>query len=193
MISLSAIFASLILLSSNSTNPTFPGGGGILAWIICYRARRNEIGGWLLFFYWQLYGGLLMTVIFFSMNVQSYVFENFDDSRKFYMYLASVGPYIILYLAQLAVGTLLLTVRTWDLLQLLRWLTAGQVAASLVSIVIDSNYYPDNVALNFLTLIPQSLWLAYMFKSARIKHVFKSHDWDIAVNVIHPEQPKALT
>jgi hypothetical protein len=191
MFSLSLFAIWLASSSSTSTTPGLP--GGILAWIICYRARRSPIGGWLLFFYWQLYGGLLMAVIFFSMNLQSYVFENFDDSRKFYMYLASVGPYIILYLAQIVVGTLLLTVRTWDLLQLLRWLTAGQVAAALVSIVIDSNYYPDNVALNFLTLIPQSLWLAYMFMSARIKHVFKLHDWDIAVKVIYPEQPKALT
>ena len=148
--------------SSSSTAPTLP--GGILAWIICYRARRSEIGGWLLFFYWQLYGGLLITAIFFSMNLQSYVAENFDDSHRFYMYIASVVPSLILYLAQVAVGTILLSVRTWDLLRLLRWVTAGQVLAAILSIVIDSTYFPDNVGLNFLTLVPQSLWLAYLFK-----------------------------
>src|SRR6266481_4960284 len=172
--------------SSSSTAPTLP--GGILAWIICYRARRNEIGGWLLFFYWQLYGGLLTTALFFSMNLQSYVPENFDDSHKFYMFMASVVPSLILYLAQVAAGTILLSVRTWDLLQLLRWVTAGQVAAAILSIVIDSNYFPDNVPLNFLTLIPRSLWLGYLFRSARVKHVFKSHDWDVAVNSMHPER-----
>lgn len=177
--------------SSSTTTPTIP--GGILAWIICYRARRYEIGGWLLFFYWQLYGGLLMTALFFSMNLQSYVPENFDDSHKFYMFMASVVPFLILYLAQVAVGTILLSVRTWDLLQLLRWVTAGQVLGAILSLVIDSSYFPDNVALNFLTLVPESLWLAYLFKSARVKHVFKTHDWEVAVNTIHPEQPKAAT
>jgi hypothetical protein len=172
--------------SSSSSTPTLP--GGILAWIICYRARRNEIGGWLLFFYWQLYGGLLMTAVFFSMNLQSYVAENFEDSQRFYLFLLSAVPSLILYLAQIAVGTILLSVRTWDVLQLLRWITAGQVAAVVLSIVIDSNYFPDNVGLNFLVLIPQSLWLGYLFGSARVKHVFKSHDWDVAVTSIHPER-----
>jgi hypothetical protein len=127
-----------------------------------------------------------MTAIFFSINLQSYVPENFDSSRKFNLFLLGVVPDLILYLAQVAVGTVLLSVRSWDLLQLLRWLTAGQVAAAILSTVIDSNYFPDNVALNFLTLVPQSLWLAYLFKSARVKHVFKSHDWSVAVNSIHP-------
>lgn len=131
-----------------------------------------------------------MTAVFFSINLQSYVRENFDDIQKYHMFLLSVVPSLILYLAQVAVGTILLSVRTWDLLQLLRWMTAGQVAASMFSIMIDSHYFPDNVALNFLTLIPESLWLAYFFKSARIKHVFKSHDWHVAVNSIYPERPK---
>ena len=128
-----------------------------------------------------------MTAIFFSTNLQSYVAENFEDSHKFYLFLLSVVPSLILYLAQITVGTILLAVRTWDVLQLLRWVTAGQVAAAILSIVIDSNYFPDNVWLNFLTLIPESLWLGYLFGSARVKHVFKSHDWDVAVNAIHPE------
>lgn len=109
------------------------------------------------------------------------------------MFMASVVPSLILYLAQVAVGTILLSVRTWDLLQLLRWVTAGQVLGAILSLVIDSSYFPDNVALNFLTLVPESLWLAYLFKSARVKHVFKTHDWEVAVNTIHPEQPKAAT
>ena len=177
--------------SSSSTTPTLP--GGILAWIICYRARRSEIGGWLLFFYWQLYGGLLMTAVFFSMNLQSYVPENFDTAEKFALFLLSVVPSLILYLAQVAVGTTLLSVRTWDILKLLRWLTAGQVVAGVISMVIDANYFPDNTALNLLTVIPESIWLAYLFRSVRVKHVFKTQDWDVAVNTIYPLKPTVAT
>jgi len=129
-----------------------------------------------------------MTVVFFAINIQSYVLENFDSGKKFAFFLMSVLPSLILYLAQTAVGTILLSVRAWDLLVLLRWLVGAQVVFGIISIAIDANYFPDNTALNLLTVIPASLWLAYLFRSVRVKHVFKTHDWEMAVNTIHPEK-----
>lgn len=190
-------FGSIVLLLTSSTStsaPTIP--GGILAWIICYRARRNAIGGWLLFFYWQLYSSLLMTAVFFSINIQSYVPENFDSTEKFALFLLSVVPEFILYLAQIAVGTILLSVRTWDVLKLLRWLTAGHVLAGVLGLVIGARYFPDPDTTGMtlvLDVIPQSLWLIYLFRSERVRHVFKSHDWELAVNNMHPINPKITT
>ena len=191
MISFGNVVFWLTSSSSSPAAPTLP--GGVIAWIVCYRARRSPIGGWLLFFYWQLYGGLLMTSALFAMNIQSYVPENFDSGGKCALFLLSVVPSLILYLAQIAVGTILLSVRTWDVLKLLRWLIVAQIVAGVVSMVIDANYFPDNTALNLLTVIPQSLWLAYFLRSVRVKHVFKSQDWDIAVNTIHPMKPTIAT
>jgi len=71
----------------------------------------------------------------------------------------------------------------------LRWLIAGQVVAASIGTLIDIKYFPDNVALGIiLTLSPEVLWLAYFLKSRRVRHVFKSHDWDVAVNAIYPTQ-----
>src|SRR5712692_8120634 len=113
-------FNAVILAAASSSGsqytPTYP-GGIIVAWLICNGAKRNPIGGWLMFFYWQLYSGLLLTAVFFSINIQSYVPENFDSSEKFLLFFLSIVPVLILYLAQLAVGTILLSVRTWDLLK----------------------------------------------------------------------------
>ena len=134
-----------------------------------------------------------MTSAFFAMNIQSYIPENFDEKEKYLLFLASAVPTLILYLIQLAVGTILLTVRTWYLLKLLRWAIIGEIAAAIVSTAIDAVYFPDNVGLNFLTIVPESLWLAYLFRSARVKHVFQTHDWEIAVNSIYPAKPKMAT
>jgi hypothetical protein len=87
----------------------------------------------------------------------------------------------------------LLSARTWDLLKLLRWVIAAEVVGAIVSTGIDAVYYPDNVALNFLTIVPESLWLAYLFRSVRVRHIFQSHDWELAVNFIYPLKPKAAT
>jgi hypothetical protein len=189
MFSLGELAVLLMSSPSSTTTPTLP--GGIIAWIVCYRARRNPIGGWLLFFYWQMYGGILMTALLFSTNIQSYVKENFDSNEKFYMFLFSVIPTLTLLLAQVAVGTILLSARTWDLLKLLRFLIGAVVLAEILSIVININYNPDNLVFNFMTLVPETGWLAYFFNSKRVNHVFKTHDWETAVNIIHPNEKLA--
>ncbi len=186
------LLLALFAASSNGYTPTLP--GGIIAWIVCNARKKHEFGGWLLFFYWQLYSGIVLTLVFFSMNFQSYVPDNFDDPSRYYWFLASAAPTIVILALQAAVATILISVRTWDLLRLLRWLIAGQVVAASIGTLIDIKYFPDNVALGIiLTLSPEILWLAYFLKSRRVRHVFKSHDWDVAVNAIYPTQPTLVT
>jgi hypothetical protein len=48
--------------SGNQYSPTFS-PGYLIAWLVCNGRKRNPIGGWLLFFYWQIYSGLLITWI----------------------------------------------------------------------------------------------------------------------------------
>jgi hypothetical protein len=69
----------------------------------------------------------------------------------------------------------------------------AELAADLLGAWIDSVYFPDNLALTFLTIIPNLLWLAYVFRSTRIRHIFHSHDWDVAVSSIYPPKLKMAT
>jgi hypothetical protein len=193
----SSFIDAVILAASSSSSqytPTYP-GGILVAWLICNGAKRSAIGGWLLFFYWQLYAGLLMSALFFSMNIQSYIPENFDSTKKFLLFLATTVPDLLLYLTMVAVGTTLLAVRTWDLLCLLRWVVLASLVVKIAGLAVDA-IYPDTNELEFLTyisIIADSLWLGYLFRSVRVKHVFQSHDWEIAVNSIYPLKPKTAT
>jgi hypothetical protein len=184
--------AALLLLfatSSNQYTPTLP--GGIIAWAICNGRKKQEIGGWLLYYYWQLYSSVVLSAIFFAIAIQSYVPENFDDNKQYLLFLASTVPLLVVYALQVAVATFLISVRTWDLLCLLRWLIVAEVAVACVATAIDTKFFPDNVFLNVFTLVPAICWVAYFFKSQRIMHVFKSHDWDKAVTIIYPSQTPA--
>ena len=127
------------------------------------------------------------------MNIQSYVPENFDSSSKFALFLASTMPGLLLFVVKCAVATLLLSARTWDMVKLLRWVMAAELSTNVIGTVIDAAYFPDNVALNFLTIIPGLIWLAYMFRSTRVRHIFNLHDWDVAVNSIYPLKLKMVT
>jgi hypothetical protein len=166
-------------------SPTFS-PGYLIAWWVCNSRKRNPIGGWLLFFYWQLYSGLLITAVFFAANIQSYVPENFDTHSKFALFLASTVPGLLLFVVKCAVATLLLSARTWDMLKLLRWVMVAEFSADILATVIDAAYFPDNLAFNFLTIVSSLIWLVYVFRSTRIRHIFCSHDWDVAVHSIHP-------
>ena len=180
--------ALLALAASNNSQytPTFP--GGIIAWIVCNARKRSEIGGWLLFFFWQVYSGIIVTTLFFTINFQAYIPENFSRQPAiYYWFLATAVPVIVIFVLQAAVGTMLIAVRTWDMLRLLRGLIAAQVVASLVAVVIEAKYFPEDLPLAIMmTLIPETLWLFYFYASRRVKHVFETHDWDTAVEIIHP-------
>ncbi len=190
------VASPLALIAGTSTSspnsPTFS-PGFLIAWLICNGRKRSPIGGWLFFFYWQLYSGLLISAAFFAMNIQSYVPENFDNPRLYVLFLASSVPELVLFAVKCAVGTLLLSARTWDMLKLLRWVMVAELAAAGLGAVIDALYFPDNLGLSFLTIVPNLLWLVYFFRSERVRHIFLLQDWDVAVNSIHPLKLKMAT
>lgn len=189
------LIAVILAVSSNGNQytPTFP-IGGIIAWLVCSRRKREAMGGWLLFYYWQLYGGILVTVAFVAIAFQSYVPESFDDPTKYHLFLLSVVPSLVIAGIEIAIATILISVPTWDMLKLLRMVMIAGLIFAACGTVIDVFYFPDNLGFDALTIIPACLWLTYFFRSRRVIHIFKTHDWEIAVNNIHPQPglvPKA--
>jgi hypothetical protein len=191
-----ALTAPLALFAAASGgsqySPTFS-PGYLFAWWICNGRKRNQIGGWLLYFYWQLYAGLFLSAVFFATNIQSYIPENFTSTTTFALFLASSLPSLLLLVMKCAVATLLLQARTWDMLKLLRWIMVADVSAGVLATAIDSAYFPDNVAITSLALVADLIWLVYLFRSSRVQHVFLSHDWEMAVESIHPLKLKGAT
>jgi hypothetical protein len=172
--------------SATQTTPTIP--GAIVAWIICNARKRNAIGGWLLFYFWQLYGTLLISVVFFALNIQSYVPENFDSGTRFTLFLCAAVPGFMLFLAQTVAATIAIGVQTRDMLILLRTILGLQIVAGIIASVIYGLYFPDNEVLAIFLLVQESLWFLYFLKSNRVRHVFVLHDWESAVNSIHPQK-----
>jgi hypothetical protein len=176
---------ALYVAGNNDFIPAFP--VGIVACVVCYMRKRSEFGGWLLFFYWQLFSGAVLTVFLFSKNFQAYVPENFAThaSGHHWFMITSVSTIVILTL-QVTVGTMLIVVRSWDMLQFLRILLAVQTVAMIGAVIVDANYFPNYVAYRVGGLISECVWMAYFFMSDRVRHVFKCHDWETAVETIYP-------
>ncbi len=176
---------SAILQASSATpstnppsNPTLPIGWLVLWWI-CSRNKTKPIGGWLAYYYYQLYLGLVVSCLLIAgVSIHSYVPENFEGVKdRYYFFLASNLPGLLLMCFQAAVATFLLAFKSWDLLELLRKVLIAQAVAEGIGLAIDSKYFPDNIGLGLLSFVPTVLWTFYFFKSARVQRVFKTHDW----------------
>ncbi len=193
LLSITAMPLGLIAATNSSpNNPSFS-PGALLAWWFCNSRKRNPIGGWLLFFYWQLYSGLVISSFLVASNIQSYVPENLDDKNLYALFLLSTVPGLALFALKVAVGTFLLSARTQDMLTLMRRVMIAELTVDILGALIDAQYFPDNLPLTFLTIVPNSIWLTYIYKSDRVKHVFQAQDWDVAVQTIHPLKLKMAT
>lgn len=180
----SAVF--LLAADQPSPAPVLP-IGWLVIWWICARRKRDPIGGWLAYYYYQLYLGVVVSAFFVAvLNIHSYVPENFSGQRGLYLlFVASTLPGLILLVFQAAVATFLLLLKTWDLVGLLRKVLLATAIAEGVGLFIDAKYFPDNVGLSLVSFIPSVLWVGYFYRSDRVRRVFKTHDWEVA--------PKALS
>jgi len=134
-----------------------------------------------------------MSALLFAGNIQSYIPENFASGSTFALFLMSTLPGLLLLVVKCVVATLLLQARTWDMLKLLRWIMVADLSADVLAAAIDGAYFPDNVALTSLSLVSDLIWLIYLFRSIRVRHVFLSHDWETAVDSLHPLKLKTAT
>jgi hypothetical protein len=174
-----SVYALLAFATNeHTTTPTLP-LGWLVMWWLCARRKQEPIGGWLAYYYYQLYVGVLFSIAMVAaLNIHSYVPENFTgESTRFYLFLLSALPALLLMLFEVAVATFLLALRTWDLVQLLRRVLIASALAELIGLVVDAKYFPDNIALGMLSFVPHVLWIGYFYKSDRVRRVFQTHDW----------------
>ncbi len=179
-------------LAETTKSPGTPGIlGPLIAWWICNSNKRNPIGGWLQYFYWTLYGGFLISLLFLAMNSSSYFPEYSGSARDYVLFLASSVPSTVMLFVQVIVGTFLLCIRTAEMLKLLKWTLGLSTVVAVTGIVLDYFYNPVNIAFGSLTLVSEFCWLLYFNRSVRVKHVFEQNNWEVAVLRIYPLKPSA--
>jgi hypothetical protein len=181
------VFAQSI---TTTTPTTSTGAGGLLiAYLICNSMKRRPIGGWLLYFYMQLYGGALISILILFTNLKNFNVDLWDDRALYTLYLISTIPTYITILAQVTVGSVLLFHRFKNS-RTVNWLRVIFVISfvfELIGLLIDSAHWPKSVEFDFLPLISSILWFFYFTRSKRVALVFKEANWD--PNIMYPLAP----
>jgi len=172
------------LAASATGQATNPASVGIFVGLaIAYLARRRAIGGWLLYYYMQLYGSFLVNLIFLNGVIANLNPSRWDSSLRYVLFLLSTAPVLLAQVSEVAAGTLLLFSRNQGNLKLLRATLLALTVTSGAALVIDVAYFSESVTLFFdaLTFGFACIWFVYFWKSRRVRVVFVERAWDYAV------------
>jgi hypothetical protein len=175
--------AQSLLAQSTSATTSSPssilGPISLITGIICFARRKHSIGGWLLYFLFQLFAGAVVTVLFLLVGLRNYLPSLWPSMGLYVMFLISILPSVLGILILALVAIVLLKTNDWRWVRFMRGVLVILLLFDLISLGVDSQYFPDNLPLSVLSLISHSVLVGYFFLSRRVESVFKTKDWEI--------------
>jgi hypothetical protein len=180
-----------VLAASADVHQQQPMAGASLfiAFAIAYLSRRRAIGGWLLYFYIQMYLSLLISLIFVPQAISNLTPSRWDNALLYVMFFLSVVPVLVISIVEVVAATRLLFRRTETNLIFLRWTLVALVVASIASIAIDVIWFKEDTGIifDFITAFFAVIWAVYFRKARRVKAVFIDKNW-----VYDPQSTKRI-
>jgi hypothetical protein len=154
--------------------------GASIAALICYKARKRAIGGWLLYYYIQLYGGTLILGIISLASISNYYPQNWADKPLYTLYLLSTIPTDITNIFEIIVASFLLSkrFRNSSTVNILRVVFVLAFIFSIIGIFIDLAHWKESVPFDILGILWPGIWFFYFTFSKRVDSVFRRTDWD---------------
>ena len=174
------------------------GAGLFVAWGIAYLTRRRAIGGWLLYFYIQLYLSLLVSLLFIPQVISNLSPGEWDSAIRYVLFFLGTVPVLLAEGFEAYAATKLLITRNETNLRLLRRALAVLVVTSGVSLAIDIFYFSEapSIVFDVLTFAFAAIWTAYFMKAKRVRLVFVEQAWDYAAQATQrhrsPEEKRYL-
>lgn len=188
-----------LALAQSDTSTAPKGGAGVagtvIMYLICNSNKRRAIGGWLLYYYIQLYAGVLISLAFVLEGLKNFNPDLWSDKSLYSLYLLSTVPAYIATLTEVIVGSMLLRIRLRNT-STLDWLRAVLLISFMfaaISLIIDFLHWPDSVTLDLFPLFASILWFLYFTKSRRVALVFKQANWDANLMYAPGTEPKGVS
>jgi hypothetical protein len=165
----------------------------IVAWVVANARKREEIGGWFLYYLWSVYSGAALSFIFFIILFHNCVPEFWESPGLYHWYLAALIPVLIAFALQVAMATMLISVRTPDMFRLFRWLQVVHLVLAVATVIIRARYFPDTAAVNAVAAGTQAIWTFYLFFSRRVKAVFLTQNWENTSAAWYPTTTRLMS
>jgi hypothetical protein len=169
-----------IALADTTQRPAVPSGGcgALIMWYICSSRKEKEIGGWLLFYYIQLYLGVLVSLILGAVSLKNYLPSSWQEAPGYYLwFLLSTIPGVLILPVQLIVAESLRISRKPRFIRILLIVLWVDLAVSLLGAAIDVKFFRDSIPFDVFAMVWPLIWLPYFYRSRRVRRVFVTKDW----------------
>jgi hypothetical protein len=169
-----AVFAAASFLLQGST-PAVPapfGFIGIVAVVWCISRRNENIGGWLMFFYYQIYASIALFLFSALGSAEKFAPSEWRETSNYLVFLASVLPRYAAFLLVGATATVLVSKKTHAWVIYLRIALGAAIGLMALPLLLDALYFQDALIWNLLRVVMLGAWLIYFFVSERVKRVF---------------------
>jgi hypothetical protein len=150
---------------------------------ICWARKRNEFGGWLLYFYGWMFLTSYSYLREFVSHLDFYLPTTQIDKAQRLALVITVIPRLLAIIAVLVGMVMLVIKRNGAWLQRLRVMLGATVIIAAVSVYLDTRFFPAVTAANLRRLIMLTIWLIYICVSRRVHQVFITKDWFDRTNV----------
>jgi hypothetical protein len=151
---------------------------GVIFAVLCYSRRKKEVGGWLMFFYYQIFASIALFLLQGTLRSREYLPSWWESEWDYIIFLGAVLPRLFAFILVGAISTLLLYHRDWLWVRNLKVALFAAIVLLALSLLVDLAYFPSAIFTNCLRLIMLVAWLIYFSVSKRVHHVFRTHDWD---------------
>ena len=150
----------------------------LIVWVICYNRRLEEIGGWLLFYYIQLYTGIGGTLLLLPISIGNMLPGRWAAAPgRYALALFATLPQYVTFVMQAIVAHRLRRSRDATYLVQLRRILWANLVLSVLAVAIDLKFFGIDVFLDGWMLLWTAVWLPYFYRSIRVGHVFVTKDW----------------
>jgi hypothetical protein len=150
----------------------------LIGGVISYVRRKEEIGGWLLFFYIQLYVGLAASLLILPFFIGDFLPGKWGGvTARYVAFLSIAVSALVIYVTQFVVAHKLRRSRDGAYLRPLRRVLALNLVVSIAVLLVDIKYDSIGIFSAAFMVLWAAVWLPYFHRSIRVGHVFVTRDW----------------
>lgn len=140
--------------------------------IVSYLRRKQEIGGWLLYFCYCIVGVLVISLADIVRHPQVFFHQQAQNSGFHLALILAVFPRLIAVIAMMTYTFVLLRTREWVWVERLRLALLVAAIIALISLALDAGFFPRSLFRNAARWIGLALWTLYFSVSERVRRVF---------------------
>lgn len=149
----------------------------LLFMVMCYSRRKQEVGGWLLYFYGWMFALFYSCLRNFLGHAGLFLPNARFEKTVHLALILTVIPTLLATSAVLVLIIILSNVGEWIWVERLRLMLAVTVVVAGISVALDAKYFPEALVTNAMRFFMLGVWLIYLFVSDRVQRVFRTKDW----------------